>query len=595
MKLNTKLTLTTLCTALLPLVMAMTISLWRITVQFRGLTINSAQGYMQAGSEKLSGFFSERISEISAYANTPLVRTMDWQKIGPFLHAEVNRHNGSYEKLVLGNPDASCYVTSGGNPYYGGLASFDNADPKARLKSIGKRKYWQYLVNKNSRAEGRIFVSDPIISYTTGVRQVLVGATVLSETGKQVVGMVGGTIEWTVIENLLDEIRNDILEDFGHSARVFLLTHNGIYVYHWDPGKSIHLKLDPEGKPFLNEIGEKETVRIKITDETSKELAAAGIEMMQGKAGYNFFFDQTSDQEMVVIYAPVRSAEYAMAMIVPKAQIIAPVKSLPWFFIGIAGVTIILVMIAYFSVAKRVTRPIVSLNAAANDLAEGNWEARISLKGNDEVSALASAFNKMADALKKREQALRESEERFRSIFESTSDGILIWDMEFTCLFANRAAIDHLEITRDNLLGKTLHSVLIHMPDLLSIWGERIEEVFKNGKELRSEDTVFIGGKTVYHETILSSLKNAEGDTISVSLVYRDITERKEAEKNIIQNMKEISDANKRLEVLVANTTDREKRMMELKQEVNVLLATTGKEIKYSAPQEAQKMLKEFR
>jgi hypothetical protein len=78
---------------------------------------------------------------------------------------------------------------------------------------------------------------------------------------------------------------------------------------------------------------------------------------------------------------------------------------------------------------------------------------------------------------------------------------------------------------------------------------------------------------------------------IAVGISFRDITERKEAAEKIIQHNKEVSEANKRFEVLVANTTEREKRMLELKQEVNDLLISGGKEMKYSAPKKVEDLL----
>ena len=49
--------------------------------------------------------------------------------------------------------------------------------------------------------------------------------------------------------------------------------------------------------------------------------------------------------------------------------------------------------------------------------------------------------------------------------------------------------------------------------------------------------------------------------------------------------MKKISEANQRLEVLVSGTTEREKKMVVLKQEVNELLIRSGQRLKYEAPQ----------
>jgi len=590
MKLSKKLISTTLGTVLFPLVIVTTVSLWYITGQFRDLYIDSAQGYLRAGAEKLSGYFAQRVSEVSAYANTSLLRTMDWKKIGPFLHKEFERHNGAYEKLFLGAPNSNYYVTSGGNPSYGGLASFEDTNPKAKLKSIAQRIYWQYLVGNNPMADARTYVSDPIISYTTGVRQVVVGATILSESGNKVLGMVGGTIQWDVIESLINEVQNDILEYFGNLAKVCLVEQNGIYVYHWDPEKAIHLKLDNNGSPILNEIGEKVAVRKKITEEPSKELALAGKKMIQGKEGFAFFTDPELDQEMAIIFAPVRSANYSMAMVVPKSQILSSLKYLRWFFVVIALVSILLVMVIYLSVAKRITHPIEELSIAAKNLAKGNWQTRISPNGSDEVRDLTITFDEMASSLKKRETALKESEARFRAIFESTSDGILVWDKKYNCLFANQAATHHLLTARNNISGKSIQNVLSHIPDLANSWVQRIDKVFEKGSGLRAEDAVFMNGKTVYNESVFSPIRNADRHVIAVGIAFRDITERKEAAEKIIQRNKEVSEANKRFELLVANTTEREKRMLELKHEVNDLLVSAGKEIKYSAPKKVEEL-----
>ncbi len=66
--------------------------------------------------------------------------------------------------------------------------------------------------------------------------------------------------------------------------------------------------------------------------------------------------------------------------------------------------------------------------------------------------------------------------------------------------------------------------------------------------------------------------------------LQREISERREAESELAAKVHETSEAKHRLEVLVSNTTDREKQMLELKREVNQLLADAGKQPKYEAP-----------
>ena len=540
MKFSTRLTLTTLCAALLPLLLAMMVSLWHSSRQLHVLTIESAQGHLRAGAEKLSGYFAQRITESASYANNPLVGTMDWQKIGPFLQKELKRHGGIYEKLVLGNPDSHYYVTSGGNPAYGGLASFDDSDPHAKLKSIASREYWQYLVGNNRKAEFRTYVSDPIISYTTGVRQVLVGATVLSAAGDKILGMVGGTIQWKEIESLVNSVRDEILKDFGRAAKLCLVTHSGIYTYHWDSAKVIHLQLDAQGQPILNEIGEKTAVIVKITDEPSAELARAGREMILGRSGIAFFTDPEIGQKMAVIYAPVRSANYSMAMMMPEDQIMAPVKSLRWFFIFITLASIGLSLAVSLILAKRVTSPVEALNAAAKDLAKGNWQTRLTPIGSDEVSQLARAFNEMADSLEKREGALKESEEKYRLLVKNLPNiiykGYLDWSVEFV---DNKIEL-LTGYTKDEFNSRKIKwADIVVKEDIKGAKDSFIRALKTNTSYVREYRIKARSGKILWIQERASIVCDDAGQAQYVSGIFFDITDKKHAEQALRESEEE--------------------------------------------------------
>ncbi|MBU0988998.1 MAG: PAS domain-containing protein, partial [Proteobacteria bacterium] len=65
---------------------------------------------------------------------------------------------------------------------------------------------------------------------------------------------------------------------------------------------------------------------------------------------------------------------------------------------------------------------------------------------------------------------MRQSEERFRSIVESTTDCILVWDREYNYIYANQAAIDHVGTTRDKVIGKNIYDGLGHIPEFTDLW-----------------------------------------------------------------------------------------------------------------------------
>ena len=98
-----------LLVASVPLVLAMSVALWQSSNQTHALTIDIVQGYLEAGANDLSGFFSARKSEINAYAHSPLIKSMDFPSIRPLLIDELTRHGGTYENFILGTADGNFF------------------------------------------------------------------------------------------------------------------------------------------------------------------------------------------------------------------------------------------------------------------------------------------------------------------------------------------------------------------------------------------------------------------------------------------------------------------------------------------------------
>ncbi len=61
-------------------------------------------------------------------------------------------------------------------------------------------------------------------------------------------------------------------------------------------------------------------------------------------------------------------------------------------------------VILSFLAARRISRPLQELTAAAEGLANGAPGSRVRAEGNDEIGRLATAFNRMADSLEAQEQ-----------------------------------------------------------------------------------------------------------------------------------------------------------------------------------------------
>lgn len=76
----------------------------------------------------------------------------------------------------------------------------------------------------------------------------------------------------------------------------------------------------------------------------------------------------------------------------------------------VGGVGIVLAILLSSWAAARVTRPVEQLARAAQDVAGGNWNARVEVPGSDEVAQLAESFNHMTAELLAQKERLVQSE-----------------------------------------------------------------------------------------------------------------------------------------------------------------------------------------
>ena len=131
---------------------------------------------------------------------------------------------------------------------------------------------------------------------------------------------------------------------------------------------------------------------------------------------------------------------------------------------------------------------------------------------------------------KKAEKELQESEERFRSVVERTTDGVFMADLDTNAVLESNAALQHmLGYTSEELSGMKLYDII----------AEDRESIDQNVQRLKEEKSLFIGERRYRHRD--GSLLDVE---VSASVVpfkdgeascciIRDVTERKALEKQL--------------------------------------------------------------
>lgn len=131
------------------------------------------------------------------------------------------------------------------------------------------------------------------------------------------------------------------------------------------------------------------------------------------------------------------------------------------------------------------------------------------------------------------EESSRESEHRYRTLFDSASDGIFIINLEATRVIeANRAACASLGYTRDELLQLSIDD--IEAPRYARLRSERLESLRSLGYFVF--ETVHIAKSGAEIPVELSSRIIEYGGRQAVLVIARDITDRKKAEEERLKN-----------------------------------------------------------
>jgi len=130
---------------------------------------------------------------------------------------------------------------------------------------------------------------------------------------------------------------------------------------------------------------------------------------------------------------------------------------------------------------------------------------------------------------------LREREEQYRSIFESTSDALLIFDQEGRIVEANPAACRLYGYSREELIG--LSGKKIVHPDYQHLFQEYLQEV-RAGKRFEVQSVDLRKDGSMIHVEVHGTSFSYKGKPHLLAVV-RDVTERVRARELLEQRVKE--------------------------------------------------------
>lgn len=329
--------------------------------QFKQKEMDILQQSSDYAAAKIDFYFKSKMAHISHYANESRVKSMNWKEMDSYLQAEVKRLK-SFDKFIVCLPDGSYFNTaSGGNPSQGNLETENNKDPKAKKRNLKERDYWKATLGENAYVNKPDFISDLMISKSTGEMQIMIAHTIF--TGIDRKGMIGGSIQYSEFAALKDEILLELKKNLGEETDFYFITSSGKFLYHKD--KKFVMHLEDDGK------GGKKVIEPTIYDFKNEELSNITRKALSGLKGFALTENPETKQKSIFFCCPIPSAGYSVILSIPQSYVYRNVYYNVIISVCIAAAFIIFILIMATLISGKLSKPIVKLNSKFDMLANG--------------------------------------------------------------------------------------------------------------------------------------------------------------------------------------------------------------------------------
>ncbi len=238
--------------------------------------------------------------------------------------------------------------------------------------------------------------------------------------------------------------------------------------------------------------------------------------------------------------------EWKLVVKIDRNEALEPIHALARVYLLIIAVSILLVILISFLVARSITKPIRALTSLAQALQSGDFSKRSRINSKNEIGFLATTFNSMAAKLQELYQELEEKvrartvqlqevNAKDEAILAGLGDGLIVTDQTGDITLVNPVFEQLLLWNKKEVIGKKLVALI----PMLDANGEPIPELERPiTKALLRQNTITTTAiqykrkdGSIFPTAITVSPIVLEKTIIGAVEIFRDITKEKDIDK----------------------------------------------------------------
>ena len=307
----------------------------------------------------------------------------------------------------------------------------------------------------------------------------------------------------------------DLVDDisFGRQGEALLISKDGILIAH------------PDKTRVINEADE---LSGPCMDEPLSPEGKVSVYRRDGGTG------------MLVACAPVSGLDWCVVIQQPLAEAFLPMQAVALQSVGLLAAMLAVAVVASIVLARLFSVPLNMLLTGTYRIGRGDLDHRIDLQRKDEIGRLSTAFDRMVGDLKGWSLKLRESEERYRLTAESVQDVIFSLDKAGRLLFVNKRAEAVSGYTLGELEGRKCVEFLSRKSreTVIGLFGKTLPRNMQQGIELEAELLTRDRIRRVLEIKLVQVFNSSK--RLQFYGVARDITQRKEAERKLLEYQQQL-------------------------------------------------------